>query len=70
MPSFALNRTVVQKVEQYGLDFALRMLDEAASVAGTKGIMPTFDDFVVGMDQFGQRIQPLMSSRAHSSAAA
>lgn len=40
-----------------------RMLDEAASVAGTKGIMLTFDDFVVGMEQYGQRIQPLMASR-------
>jgi pyrimidine oxygenase len=46
------------------------MLDEAASVPGTKGIMLTFDDFVVGMDQFGQRIQPLMASRAHMLAAA
>ena len=25
-PSFALNRTVVQKAEQYGLDFALSMI--------------------------------------------
>ena len=47
-----------------------RMLDEAASVPGTKGIMLTFDDFVVGMDQFGQRIQPLMASRAHLAEAA
>jgi pyrimidine oxygenase len=47
-----------------------RMLDEAASVPGTKGIMLTFDDFIVGMDQFGQRIQPLMTSRAHLRAAA
>ena len=42
-----------------------RMLDEAASVPGTAGIMLTFDDFLVGMDQFGHRIQPLMASRAH-----
>ena len=47
-----------------------RMLDEAASVPGTKGIMLTFDDFVVGMEQFGQRIQPLMASRTHLRAAA
>jgi pyrimidine oxygenase len=25
--------------------------------------MLTFDDFLIGMEQFGQRIQPLMSSR-------
>lgn len=39
------------------------MLDEAASVEGTKGIMLTFDDFVEGVEKFGQRIQPLMKSR-------
>jgi pyrimidine oxygenase len=27
--------------------------------------MLTFDDFVVGMEQFGTRIQPLMASRAN-----
>ena len=47
-----------------------RMLDEAASVPGTKGIMLTFDDFLVGMDQFGQRIQPLMQCRSGVAAAA
>jgi pyrimidine oxygenase len=41
-----------------------RMLDEAAAVHGTKGIMLCFDDFVGGVDQFGTRIQPLMRSRA------
>jgi len=46
------------------------MLDEAASVAGTKGIMLTFDDFVIGMEQYGQRIQPLMASRRRLRAAA
>ena len=47
-----------------------RMLDEVASVPGTKGIMLTFDDFIIGMDQFGQRIQPHMRSRTHVKAAA
>ncbi|MDJ0390042.1 pyrimidine utilization protein A [Roseomonas sp. E05] len=41
-----------------------RMLDEAAAVPGVKGLMLTFDDFLIGLDQFGQRIQPLMRSRA------
>ena len=36
------------------------MLDEAASVPGTKGIMLTFDDFVQGIENFGQRIKPLL----------
>lgn len=41
------------------------MLDEAASQPGVKGIMLTFDDFLVGMDAFGTRIQPLMDCRSH-----
>lgn len=40
-----------------------KLLDEAAEVPGTKGIMLTFDDFLVGMDKFGEKIQPLMKSR-------
>ncbi len=40
------------------------MLDDLATVPGIKGIMLTFDDFLIGMDQFGQRIQPLMACRA------
>jgi pyrimidine oxygenase len=45
-------------------------LDEAASIPGTKGIMLTFDDFLIGLDQFGQKIQPLMKCRADRKAAA
>ena len=41
------------------------LLDQAAEVAGTKGVMLIFDDFLVGIDNFGKRIQPLMKSRAH-----
>jgi pyrimidine oxygenase len=40
-----------------------KMLDDVAEVPGTKGIMLTFDDFLIGLDQFGQHIQPLMKSR-------
>lgn len=39
------------------------MLDEAASVEGTKGLMLTFDNFLEGVEKFGQKIQPLMKSR-------
>ena len=46
------------------------MLDELAEIEGIAGIMLTFDDFLIGMDQFGQYIQPLMKSRAHVTAAA
>lgn len=41
------------------------MLDEIADVPGLRGVMLTFDDFIVGMEQFGERIQPLMRSRVH-----
>jgi pyrimidine oxygenase len=40
-----------------------RMLDELSEVPGVDGVMLTFDDFLIGMDQFGTRIQPLMRSR-------
>jgi pyrimidine oxygenase len=30
---------------------------------GIEGIMMTFDDFIVGIEQFGEHIQPLMKSR-------
>ena len=40
-----------------------RMLDEIALVPGIKGLMLTFDDFIVGMEQFGEHIQPLMKTR-------
>ena len=39
------------------------MLDEMAAVPGVQGVMMTFDDFVIGMEQFGTRIIPLMRSR-------
>ncbi len=46
-----------------------RMLDEMAGVAGTEGVLLTFDDFVAGIENFGQRIQPLMRSRRQEQAA-
>lgn len=39
------------------------MLDDAAGISGTKGIMLTFDDFLEGVENFGQKIQPLMKCR-------
>jgi pyrimidine oxygenase len=47
-----------------------RMLDEMAAIPGVGGVMLTFDDFVIGIEQFGHRIQPLMQSRARLAAAA
>ncbi len=46
------------------------MLDEVASMPGVKGIMLTFDDFLAGMDAFGNHIQPLMRCRADRALAA
>ncbi len=37
------------------------LLDE---IPGLAGVMLTFDDFVIGMDQFGTRIQPRIKGRA------
>ena len=39
------------------------MLDEVCSTPGLKGVMLTFDDFIIGIEQFGQYIQPLMKTR-------
>jgi pyrimidine oxygenase len=47
-----------------------RMLDQVAEIPGLSGIMLTFDDFVIGMEQFGEHIQPLMRSRSEMRRAA
>ena len=62
MPEGAINFNMGTLVGSYAS--VARMLDEAASVEGTKGLMLTFDDFLIGLEQFGQRIQPLMKTRA------
>ncbi|MET0747870.1 MAG: pyrimidine utilization protein A [Rhizobium sp.] len=62
LPEGAVNTNMGTLIGSYEKVAAL--LDEVAEVPGTKGIMLTFDDFIIGMDQFGQRIQPLMKSRA------
>jgi pyrimidine oxygenase len=40
-----------------------KMLDEVAEVAGVKGIMLIFDDFLTGLEIFGEKVQPLMRCR-------
>jgi pyrimidine oxygenase len=47
-----------------------KLLDDVATMPGVKGIMLTFDDFLLGMDNFGTRIQPLMRCRSHVKLAA
>jgi pyrimidine oxygenase len=45
-----------------------RMLDAMSSVPGVRGVMMTFDDFVIGMEQLGTRILPQMRCRVHKAA--
>ena len=40
------------------------LLDAIGAMPGVRGAMLTFDDFELGIEQFGARIQPLMRSRA------
>ena len=40
-----------------------KMLDQLDTVEGLAGVMLTFDDFILGIEAFGERIQPLMASR-------
>jgi pyrimidine oxygenase len=68
LPESAVNFNMGTLVGSYAT--IARLLDEAATVPGTKGIMLTFDDFLIGMEQFGQRIQPLMLTRSQIRAAA
>jgi len=60
-PEGAINFNMGTLVGSYAS--VARMLDECATVIATKGIMLTFDDFLIGLEQFGQRIQPLMKTR-------
>jgi pyrimidine oxygenase len=62
LPEGAVNFNMGTIVGSYAT--AARLLDEVASLPGAKGIMLTFDDFLIGLDMFGQHIQPLMASRA------
>lgn len=62
LPEGAVNLNMGTLVGSY--ETIAGMMDEIAAIPGTKGIMLTFDDFLVGLDQFGKYIQPLMKSRA------
>ena len=61
LPESAVNLNIGVLVGAYAT--VARLLDEAATTAGTKGIMLIFDDFLAGLDAFGERIQPLMACR-------
>jgi len=62
-PESAVNLNMGTLVGSY--ESVARMLDEVAEVPGTAGVLLTFDDFVLGVEAFGTKIQPLMKSRAH-----
>ncbi|WP_028614708.1 pyrimidine utilization protein A [Halopseudomonas pelagia] len=62
-PTSAVNINMGTLVGSY--ESVARMLDEIAEVPATSGVMLTFDDFVQGIEDFGQKIQPLMKSRKH-----
>tara|TARA_Y100001968_G_scaffold327643_1_gene373090 strand:+ start:2201 stop:3397 length:1197 start_codon:yes stop_codon:yes gene_type:complete len=62
-PTSAVNLNMGTLVGSYASVAA--MLDEIDSVPGCEGVLLTFDDFIVGMDDFGNKIQPLMKSRQH-----
>ena len=64
LPEGAVNLNMGTLVGSY--ETVAKMLDEVAEVEGTKGVMLVFDDFLVGLENFGTRIQPLMKSRSLS----
>jgi len=64
LPEGAINFNMGTLVGSY--ETVARLLDEAGSVPGTKGIMLTFDDFIEGLKVFGERVQPLMQTRTNA----
>lgn len=62
LPEGAVNMNMGTIVGSY--ETVARLLDAAAGLEGTGGIMIAFDDFTTGLDDFGKYIQPLMKSRA------
>ena len=62
-PTSAVNLNMGTLVGAYAT--VARLLDEVASVEGAEGVLLVFDEFVRGVEAFGTRIQPLMTTRAH-----
>jgi len=60
-PESAVNLNMGTLVGSY--ESIARMMDQIAEVPGTAGVLLTFDDFVQGVEDFGEKIQPLMKSR-------
>ena len=66
-PEGAVNLNMGTLVGSYAS--VARMLDEMSEVPGTGGVLLTFDDFEKGIEDFGQKIQPLMTCRSRVKAA-
>jgi pyrimidine oxygenase len=62
-PTSAVNLNMGTLVGSY--ERVAAMLDEMADIPGLSGVMLTFDEFVGGVQMFGERIQKLMRSRSH-----
>ena len=62
-PESAVNLNMGTLVGSY--EAVAQMLDEVAAVPDTAGVLLVLDDFVEGVENFGQHIQPLMKSRAN-----
>ncbi|MCE0763535.1 pyrimidine utilization protein A [Pseudonocardia kujensis] len=65
-----MNRAAATKAVNQGLGALIGsyenvagMLDQLAAVEGISGIMLVFDDFIRGLGDFGERIQPLLDCR-------
>ncbi|MBP0446622.1 pyrimidine utilization protein A [Roseomonas sp. SSH11] len=61
LPEGAINLNMGTLIGSYAS--VARMLDEMSEVPGLSGVLLTFDDFLDGIEAFGQHIQPLMRSR-------
>jgi pyrimidine oxygenase len=62
-PEGAINLNMGTLVGSY--QSVAAMLDQFADIEGLRGVLLTFDDFLIGVERFGTRIQPLMKSRSH-----
>lgn len=63
LPEGAVNMNIGTLVGSF--EKVAAMLDQAAEVEGTKGLLLIFDDYLTRVDKFGKEIQLKMKCRAH-----
>ncbi|MFE7132388.1 pyrimidine utilization protein A [Streptomyces sp. NPDC057638] len=61
LPEGAVNFNMGTLVGSY--ESVARMLDQVSGIDGVAGVILVFDEFLEGVEDFGTRIQPLMTSR-------